>query len=337
MKHAITDTTAAEILDGIPDFRPLAPWWGGDLQTLRNFIAARRGFRPEIAAERLYLEMHDGSGDRLAGALTRAPGTGSPLVVLIHGLSGCEGSMNMIHAARYHASQGRSVLRLNLRGAGPSRSTCQGDYHAGCSRDLADALTSLAALDRDLVANGILLSGVSLGGSLVIKFLAEYGGDFDIRAAATISTPLDLAEACRSVMRRRNAPYHHWLLSRMKANCLRDNMADAAQATLDKVRSLFEFDDGFLAPQFGYPGAEAYYEDAKALNYLGRVRVPTLLIHARNDPWIPVAPYLSHDWSDNPALSVLLPRSGGHVGFHDGHEDQAGWHDRCAARFFDAH
>ena len=228
-------------------------------------------------------------------------------------------------------------MSRRARGAGRARSPCRGDYHAGCSRDLADAVESLGRLEPDLVARGILLSGVSLGGSLVIKFLAEYGSDFDIRAAATISTPLDLADACRSVMRRRNAPYHHWLLSRMKANCLRENMADTALAALEQVRSLFEFDDGFLAPQFGYPGAEAYYEDAKALNYLDRVKVPTLLIHARNDPWIPVAPYLSHDWSGNPALSVLLPRSGGHVGFHDGREEEATWHDRCAGRFFDAH
>ena len=173
MTQADTDTGAADILGGFPAFRPLAPWWGGDLQTLRNFVAAQRGLRPAIGAERIHLEMLYERGDRLGASLTRAPDNDKPLVLLIHGLSGCEGSMHMIHAARYHASRGHSVLRLNLRGAGPSRSTCRGDYHAGCSRDLADALTSLAALDPDHIANGVLLSGVSLGGSLVSKFLAD--------------------------------------------------------------------------------------------------------------------------------------------------------------------
>ena len=70
-----------------------------------------------------------------------------------------------------------------------------------------------------------------------------------------------------------------------------------------------------------------------ALRFLDAVRAPILLIHAHDDPWVPVAPYLDHDWSRNPALRVLLPRRGGHVGFHArGHD--ASWHDRCAARFF---
>jgi predicted alpha/beta-fold hydrolase len=321
--------------EDFPDFRPGAPWWGGDLQTLRNYIVTRGGHRLSIASERVFLDLRDGSGDRLAGALTRAPGD-NPLVVLIHGLSGCESSPNMIRAARHYRTLGYAVLRLNLRGAGPSRSTCRRDYHAGSSRDLAEGLQSLAEQEPALLANGVMLSGESLGGSLIVKFLAEHGREFPIKAAAAISAPLDLAEACRSVMRRRNAPYHRWLLKRMKANCPREGMSASALRALDRVRSLYEFDDLFLAPQFGYSGADDYYEGEKALNYLDRVAVPTLLIHARNDPWVPVKTYLSYDWSANPALTLLLSRSGGHLGFHDG-KDSAGWHDRCASRFFAAH
>ena len=119
-----------------PPFRPGVPWWGPDLQTLRNFLSARAGGRPVLDGERLHLAMNDGSGDRLAALLTPAPG-GKPLVVLIHGLTGCETSMNMVRAAMHHHARGHPVLRLNLRGAGPSRASCAGDYHAGCSKDLA--------------------------------------------------------------------------------------------------------------------------------------------------------------------------------------------------------
>ena len=101
-------------------FQPRAPWWGGDLQTMRNFFAARTGRRPQIAGERLYLAMRDGSGDRLAALLTHAKRNDRPLVVLLHGLTGCETSMNMARAAACHLEGGYSVLRLNLRGAGPS-------------------------------------------------------------------------------------------------------------------------------------------------------------------------------------------------------------------------
>ena len=94
---------------------------------MRNYFAARRGRRPHVAGERLHLPLSDGSGDRLAALLSRAARNDRPLIVLLHGLTGCETSMNMARAAAYHLTQGYSVLRLNLRGAGPSRASCRGD------------------------------------------------------------------------------------------------------------------------------------------------------------------------------------------------------------------
>jgi predicted alpha/beta-fold hydrolase len=300
---------------------------------MRNFFAARAGRRPQVAGERRYLALRDGSGDRLAALLTYGEHNDRPLVVLLHGLTGCETSMNMVRAAACHLARGYSVLRLNLRGAGPSRTICRGDYHAGCSRDLADALASLREQEPALVARGLLLSGVSLGANVMIKFLAEFGSDFPIRAAASVSAPIDLALSCRSLMRRRNAPYHRWLLHRMKLDCQGSEMDAAARAALAAARSVYEFDDTYVAPRHGFSGAPEYYENSMALRYLDGVRVPILLIHAHDDPWVPVAPYLAHDWSRNPALHVLLARRGGHVGFH-GRGHDASWHDRCAAQFF---
>ncbi len=318
-----------------PEFRPRAPWWGPDLQTLRNFFTARRGRRPYLAGERMHLAMRDGSGDRLAALLTDAPGN-KPLVVLIHGLTGCETSMNMVRAALHYHALGFPVLRLNLRGAGPSRESCRGDYHAGCSRDLADALGSLVEMAPELTANGLYLSAVSLGANVMIKFLAEYDGEFPIRAAVSTSAPIDLAASSLSVMRPRNALYHHWLLKRMKVDCRGSVLKPMERATLEEVRTVFEFDDRFLAPRYGFEGAMHYYSECAAGRYLDSLRTPTLLIHARNDPWIPAAPYLARDWSNNLNLTVLLPCAGGHVGFHDAGHDVS-WHDRCAADFFAAH
>ncbi len=318
-----------------PPFRPGVPWWGPDLQTLRNFLSARAGGRPVLDGERLHLAMNDGSGDRLAALLTPAPG-GKPLVVLIHGLTGCETSMNMVRAAMHHHARGHPVLRLNLRGAGPSRASCAGDYHAGCSKDLAAAFASLAAMAPELVGPGYFISAVSLGANVMIKFLAEYGRDFPVRAAASVSAPIDLAASARAIMRRRNALYHRWLLGRMKVDCGGSSLAPAQRTAMEKARSVFEFDDRFLAPRYGFEGAAHYYAESKAERFLEAVPLPTLVIHARNDPWIPAAAYLDYDWSRNTKLTPLLPRAGGHVGFHDaGH--QASWHDRCAADFFAAH
>ncbi len=264
-----------------------------------------------------------------------SPGT-KPLVILLHGLTGCETSMNMVRAALHHHGLGHPVLRLNLRGAGPSRATCRGDYHAGCSRDLADALTSLVETAPELTANGIFISAVSLGANVMIKFLAERGSEFPIRAAASISAPIDLAASSRSVMRRRNALYHRWLLIRMKADCGGSDLKPAERTAMQQARTVFEFDDRFLAPRHGFDGAMHYYTECAAGRFLDAVRVPTLVVHAQNDPWIPAGPYLAHDWSRNSCLTPLLPRTGGHVGFHDAGHDVS-WHDRCAADFFAAH
>ena len=318
-----------------PPFRPRAPWWGPDLQTLRNFFAARAGRRPVLNGERISLPMRDGSGDRLVALLTPAAGK-KPPVVLIHGLTGCETSMNMARAAVHHRGQGRPVLRLNLRGAGPSRATCKGDYHAGCSRDLADALAALIADAPDLAKNGVFLFAVSLGANVMLKFLAEYGADFPVRAAVSVSAPIDLAAASRAILRRRNAPYHRWLLARMKLDCGGSDISASERAAIANARTVYEFDDRYVAPRHGFEGADHYYDECRAGRFLDAIRTPTLIVHARNDPWIPADAYLARDWSGNPKLTPLLPRAGGHVGFHDpGHA--ASWHDRCAAAFFAAH
>lgn len=317
-------------VDGISGFRPRPPWWGGDLQTIRNFVVMRRlriGL-PTVTGTRLYLPMADGSGDRLAASLTPASG-GRPLVVLIHGLTGCEDSTYMLTSARRFHALGYPVLRLNLRGAGPSRASCRGHYHAGRSEDLRDAL---AALDPAQVADGLVLIGYSLGGNMLLKFLAEHGRAFPIRAVASVSAPIDLAATARRLMRPRNLVYHRWLLAGMKRDALAGRLSPAERDAVAAARTVYAFDDGFVAPHHGFGGADRYYAECAALRYLDAVPVPTLVIHARDDPWVPADAYLDYDWRRNPRLVALIPRRGGHCGFHD----RGGtWHDRAIAAYFD--
>ena len=130
-----------------PAFLARAPWLNCDLQTLRNFLVGRRPELDDYAAQRLFLPMRDGSGDRLVGTLGLPPAIfgAQPLVVLIHGLSGCEDSFYLRKSAAHLLSLGFPVLRLNLRGAGPSRTHCRFQYHAGASEDFAHTLDALPA------------------------------------------------------------------------------------------------------------------------------------------------------------------------------------------------
>lgn len=317
-----------------PEFHPRAPWWGPDLQTLRNAVCERRDTELTAGDRRVLLPLDDGTGDVLAGRLQLPPSPQhAPLVVLIHGLSGCEASPYMRLSAHFWLARGHPVLRLNLRGAGPSREHCRYQYHAGRSLDLHDAL---ATLDHELVAAGLVLIGFSLGGNMLLKFLAEYAGEFPVRAAASVSAPIDLAAASRRFLAPRNQLYHRHLLNAMKAECFGGAIAvsERERERLTTARSIYEFDDCIVAPRNGYRDAEHYYHENHARRFLADIDVPTLLIQALDDPWIPQTAYTDYPWQRNARLVPLLPRGGGHVGFHDRDADSP-WYNRCIGHFVD--
>jgi predicted alpha/beta-fold hydrolase len=318
-----------------PPFRPRPPWWGGDLQTLRTSILLSLGLAAyEMAGARLELDPGDGSGDRLIAILDeRRAGAGRPLAVLLHGLTGCDASSYMVATARHLTGLGYPVLRLNLRGAGPSAATCRQRYHAGRGEDVAAAL---AALDPDLMSDGIVLAGYSLGGNILLNFLAGHAAGLPVRAAASVSAPIDLAASSRRIRDWRNKPYENYLVRRMKSDWAGADMTAAQRAALPAMRSVYDFDDLLVAPQNGFGTADRYYAECSALGVMGGIAVPTLLIHAANDPWIPAGAYRAFDWSRNAKLSPLLAPGGGHVGFHD-RAAPPNWHDRCIADWFAAH
>ena len=318
----VQDGTAATV----PPFRERAPWFGGDLQTLRNVI---RGTPPDLPfGERLLLPVS--GGDRLAARLDRRAGPiARPLVVLVHGLAGSEASRPVVASMRHLFGQDWPVLRLNLRGALPSCPTAAGHYHAGRTEDLAEALRALPA---DLTRYGIVLLGHSLGGNLVLKFMGEGGHGLPVLAAVAVSTPIDLAATCARMMTRRNFVYHRYMLDAMKREALAPGAAVSAaeRAAIAAVRNVYEFDDRFIAPRFGYRDAQDYYESNAAKHFLAGIARPTLVLHALDDPWIPAACYTAIDWSRLPMIEAVLTPRGGHLGFH-GQGSRVTWHDRVTA------
>lgn len=310
-------------------FRPRAPWWGGDLQTLRNNVLRRLGATFDFPGARLMLDAGDDSGDRLM-ALFNEGEPGRPLAVLIHGLTGCESSSYMVNTARYLGGLGYPVLRLNMRGAGPSAVCCGQRYHAGRGQDIAAAL---AALDPVLLRDGVVLAGYSLGGSILLNFLAHHAEAFPVRAAATISAPIDLAECSRRILAFRNIVYQRYLIDRMKGDWAGAVLDGRERAALAEVRTVWDFDDRLVAPANGFGTAGNYYAQCSATRVLPGLTMPTLMIHAANDPWIPAASYRAVDWEGNPRLTPLLVSGGGHVGFHR-KGGAPNWHDVCLGAFF---
>jgi uncharacterized protein len=310
----------------VPPFRERPPWFGGDLQTLRNTLV---GVPPDLPrGERLLLKIE--GGDLLAARLDGPPGpVARPLAVLVHGCAGSEASRSVVLTMHHLVAQGWKVLRLNLRGSGPSRITAAGHYHAGRTQDLTQALRGLPA---DLIRDGIVLLGQSLGGNLILKFMGEGGHGLPVLAAVSVSAPIDLSATCAKMLTRRNFFYERAMLHAMKHEALAPcaALSTAERGAIVAARNVYEFDDRFIAPLFGYRDAEDYYETNAAKNFLAGIRKPTLILHALDDPWVPGACYGAVDWPRLPMIEAVLTTGGGHLGFH-GRGSRVPWQDRVTA------
>jgi predicted alpha/beta-fold hydrolase len=276
------------MVDGTAAFRPRFPWLTGDLQTVRNMIVRPRPSFADAPAERLSFPMDDGTGDVLLADLQVPERANRPLAVLIHGLTGCGESFYVLATARALLDRGFPVLRLNLRGAGPNAGACREQYHAGRTSDVAKVL---ASLDPAVMRHGIVAVGYSLGGNVLLKLLAEAGSAdaTPIRRAAVVSPPVDLAAAARCILRPRNRLYHRYLLARMKdeARATRGGLEPRVAAAVEAARHIVEYDDTVVAPRFGFASATDYYARCASGPALGAIRVPSLIVHSRDDPWIP--------------------------------------------------
>jgi hypothetical protein len=283
-------------------FRPRFPWYGRHLQSMRNPLCGPPTL-PGGPGERVLVPLGDGDVLQVRRDTPPEPAPDHPTVVLLHGLGGCETSNYMLAASRYFTLEGAVVWRLSLRGAGPSQVTCRDWSHGGRYADVEAFLPQL-----DAAPAGLFLVGFSLGGSVLLNYLARGRVDPRVRAAASISAPLDRPAA---------------------SDVLHSSLTDEERRAVQRSRTLFEVDDRFTAPHHGFGRAADYYREVSALRHLPAITVPAALLHGVNDPFIPPDAY---DTAQGRAIRVGVAAGGGHLGFHD----RAGlWHLRQCSRFLE--
>lgn len=301
-------------------FRPA--WWlpGSHLQTLWSRLW-RRG--PVIPMRRETWETPD--GDLLE--LDHVDGSArSPLLLGLHGLEGCSRSLYMQGLMDMARRRGWRGVALNFRScaAPPGRPHGQWTmnrgprmYHSGETSDLDWVVERLRAREPDLV---LLLVGVSLGGNVLLKWLGERGAEAveRARAAVAISAPYDLAACAAALEGGMGYVYMHAFLKTLKRKALL--FAERHPGTVDvdgvrRARTFRHIDDAATAPIHGFADADDYYARASSLPWLERIRVPTLLLNAIDDPFQPRAALERARRRASPAVTCEFTERGGHVGW----------------------
>ena len=300
------------------------------MQTLRSRLLPPPAPTDGIATSRtMRVAMNDGTPDALGVALHTprryADGEASPsLVVLIHGLGGSSESVYVLSTAGHLLRAGIAVARLDLRGAGRAGQPSQQMYHAGRTSDVRRVLEALldepeARTPRGTQGLGIV--GFSLGGNVTLKLLGEGVGGLPVRAAAAVSAPLDLAAGSEYLHHVAFGLYERAMLRSLRADVARfaDGMSDSERAAIAAARRIEEFDDAFTARRNGWRDAAEYYAVNSSAQYLPHITVPTLVLHALDDPVVPSGPYRAIDWVGLEARGFVrraITAHGGHVGFH---------------------
>lgn len=295
----------------------MAPGWlpGGDLQTLYPALLIRR---PAVDYRRERWDTPD--GDFIDLDWTAVPAaSGAPLIVLFHGL---EGSSNSHYArALMHAVAQRGWLGVvaHFRGCSGELNRLPRAYHSGDSAEIDWVLRRLQLQHPERPFYAV---GVSLGGNALLKWLGEQGvsATVTLRAAAAISAPVDLQAAGNALERGFNLAYTKNFLWTMKRRslarlALHPRLFDARKMLA--TRTLREFDNLVTAPLHGFRDVDDYYDRASSKPFLVKITVPTLLLNARNDPFLPAVVLPVHgDMST--AITAEFPETGGHVGFTSG-------------------
>lgn len=292
------------------DFR--SPWWLNNrhLQTLYPTFFRQRLKLP-IQTERLELD----DGDFLD--LAHCHQDGCPQAIILHGL---EGSLNSHYATPLIAAlraAGFSVTFLHARGCSGEPNRLPRRYHSGETRDLHHVLQTLSTRDESVTQ---VVVGISLGGNILLKYLGEGQVVDSLAAAVAISVPFDLANAAATLQTGFARIYQKHLLNRL-VNATRKKFNTMPppfdMSLLDKMTTLYEFDDVVTGPLHGFRDADDYYTQSSSRQYLGNIELPTHIIHAADDPFMTSEAIPSADeLSDSVTLELL--NSGGHVGFVDG-------------------
>jgi len=298
----------------LPVFTPA--WWlpGPHLQTLgARFLRPTRG----LPLRRERWTTPDGDFldlDFVEGADLRD----DVLVLLLHGLEGSSHSGYILQLGRRLRDHDIGAVGLNFRSCSGELNRGPRLYHSGETSDLAWVIDRLrdGRPERRLAA-----VGVSLGGNVLLKHLGERGSTAALEAAAAWSVPFDLGAGARFMERGFSQRYVGRLLRSLKSKVRAREHEIGGSIDLERTlesTTFREFDDAATAPLHGFSSADDYYHRSSSAAFIPSITAPTLILHSRDDPFLPADAIPETAMRDNPAITPVITDHGGHVGFVSG-------------------
>lgn len=296
------------------DFQPA--WWcrNAHLQTIWAGILRPA---PRVPLVRARWELPDGDFldvDELAA------GESVPRLIVLHGLESSSRATTVLGILHQAHQRGWGGVAVNFRGCSGEPNRLRRSYHGG---DTADLAWVIARVRGQHPASPIVCVGFSLGGNVLLKYLGEQGEALpeQVRAAVAVSAPVDLALSARALEHGFSRVYGSRLVAGLKRKTFQKlaaypDLVDAG--ALKSVRTLGAFDDLVTGPVHGFKNAKDYWGKSSSASFLPRIRRPTLLINAHNDPFLPAEALPMRAVSENAFLSAEFPAAGGHLGFLEG-------------------
>jgi len=328
------DLARAEDLFGEP-FQPRRFVVGGHAQTIAGNFLPRQSLLPP-SEERLFnvepdmqvlCHCHWQTGRKTAMTL-----------VIVHGLEGSSNSQYVIGAGSKAWAAGMNVVRMNMRNCGDTEHLGPTLYNSSMSGDVGAVVRTLITDDQ---LQRLTLMGYSMGGNLVLKLIGELGKDVppEIKAAVGVSPAMDLAPSADALHEPVNRIYEWKFMRGLRRRILRKAALYPERYRIDRsdvrqMRSVREFDDRITAPYSGFRDAQDYYERAASANVLDRITIPTLIVHATDDPFIRVLPETRQKLLRNPNITYVETQHGGHCAFlanANGYDGR--WAERQAIAF----
>ncbi|MET4106985.1 alpha/beta fold hydrolase [Hymenobacter sp. UYP22] len=316
-------------------YQPPFYMFNGHLQTI---VPSLWRSVPDVRYQRERVETED--GDFLDLDWSRRPDgqATDTLAIVSHGLEGDAGRPYVRGMVRALNHAGLDALAWNYRSCSGEMNRLLRSYHLGDTDDLDFVVRYALGTAR---YRRVFLTGFSAGGNVTLKYLGENPARVpkEVQRAAVFSVPTDLKSSSHHIARLENRIYLNRFMKTLREKMRQKAALLPGQVDLtdiDTLQDFPQFDDRFTAPMHGFKSADEYYEHASSGRYLSGIRIPTLLVNAQNDPFLPASCFPREVAAQSPYLFLETPADGGHVGFGEGAPDGPYYSERRAVEFLTA-